>query len=224
MSFICTQKGSGQQPQALVFLPGWGFDGQAARYGMWPEDVDLFVPTHFCHAGLVAELKEYLAQEKIARVALVGWSMGANMAWQFATTSPGLVSSVTLLAGRCHWPAAEIAGIKADLNGDAQTSMQGFYRKCFLGHKGLYRRFVSELEVDYLGRLRGPDLVADLDYLASWPLTGQAPVSVAVQVIHGRKDVVAPFAERPRIAGAVEKVVDGAGHLLFAHPHSYLLY
>ncbi|MBU0681434.1 MAG: alpha/beta hydrolase [Proteobacteria bacterium] len=223
MTFIRIQKGSGQQPQTLVFLPGWGFDGQVARYGMWPEDVDLCVPTHFCHAGLVAELMEYLAQEKIARVALVGWSMGANLAWQFATTYPDTVSSLSLLAARCHWPAAEIADIKADLHGDVQTSMQGFYRKCFLGHKGLYRRFVSELEGDYLARLHEPDLVADLDDLASWSLTGQAPAGVAVQVVHGRKDVVAPFAERPHIAGAVEKVVDGAGHLLFAHRHSYLL-
>ncbi len=223
MTFTQIQSGQSAQPQTLVFLPGWGFDGQVARYGVWPADVDLLVPSHFCHAGLGAELKEYLATRQIARVALVGWSMGANLAWQFATTYPELVSSLTLLAGRCHWPAAEIADIKADLASGVPKSMQGFYRKCFLGHKGLYRQFVAELEAGYLARQSGPDLVAALDFLASSSLSGQAPAGVAVQVMHGRKDVVAPVGERPHIAGAYEQLVDGAGHLLFAHPHSYLL-
>lgn len=207
----------------MVFLPGWGFDGQVGRYGAWPEDVDLLVPNHFCHAGLVAELRQYLAQKQIATVALVGWSMGANLAWQFATTYPELVSVVSLLAGRRHWPSAEIAAIKADLGLGVAKSMQGFYRKCFLGHKGLYRQFVADLESDYLPRLRHQELLAGLDYLAASPLEGPAPAGVAVQVIHGRKDVVAPVGERPQITGARQQVVDAGGHLLFAQPHPYLL-
>ncbi len=223
MTFTRIQRGTGNQQETLVFLPGWGFDGQVARHGVWPEDADLVVPTEFCHADQVAELKEYLAQMQVAKVALVGWSMGANLAWDFATTYPEQVSSVTLLAGRSHWPPAEIAAIKADLGAGLQKSMQGFYRKCFLGHKDMYRCFAEELEIGYLARLSQDFLVAGLDYLASFPLAGQAPDGVSVQVIHGRKDVVAPCLQRPQIAGAVEQVVEAAGHLLFTHPRSYLL-
>lgn len=223
MTFTQIQSGSNQQLDPLVFLPGWGFDGQVARYGVWPEDADLFVPEHFCHAGLVAELREYIADRQISKIALAGWSMGANLAWQFTTTYPELVSSLTLLAGRCHWPRDEITAIKEDLDTDLQKSMQGFYRKCFLGKKGLYRRFVQEIEGGYLERLQQDDLAVGLDYLASFPIVGRAPVGVSVQIIHGRKDVVAPVPERPQINGAAHKVMDAAGHLIFAEPHSYLL-
>lgn len=223
MTFTRIQGGADNQQGTLVFLPGWGFDGQVARYGAWPQDVDLLVPTQFCHAGQVAELKEHLARTQIAQVALVGWSMGANLAWQFATTYPELVSSLTLLAGRSHWPPAEIAAIKADLDAGLSESMQGFYRKCFLGQRDIYRRFVEEIEGDYLSRLHHQDLVDGLDYLASHPLSGVVPPGVSVQIIHGRKDVVAPCGEAPQIGGGSAQVFDGVGHLLFAHPHPYLL-
>ncbi|MEN8258155.1 MAG: alpha/beta hydrolase [Thermodesulfobacteriota bacterium] len=222
MTFLQVQK-SGQHQKTLVFLPGWGFNGQVARYGSWPEEVNLLVPAQFCHGGMVAELREYLARAQVAQVALVGWSMGAHLAWDFASSYPDLVSSVSLLAGRSHWPSAEIAAIKKDLAAGVNKSMQGFYRKCFLGYKDLYRQFAGELEADYLAGLRQGDLVAGLDYLADHPLCGSAPAGISVQILHGRKDVVAPVAERPQIEGAREEVIDATGHLIFAQPHSYLL-
>ena len=223
MTFTRIQSSTSHRQETLVFLPGWGFDGQVALYGAWPADVELLAPTQFCHAGLVTVLRDYLVERRLAKVALVGWSMGANLVWQFATAYPEMVSAVTMMAGRRHWPAHEIAAIKDDLAADLPKSMQGFYRKSFLGHKELYRRFVQEMEGDYLARLDRQELLAGLDYLAASPLVGQAPAGVRVRVVHGRKDVVAPFAERPQIAGAVEEVIDAAGHLLFAHSHSYLL-
>lgn len=224
MNFTHIDNGTGHEHKApLVFLPGWGFDGKIASLGHWPAHVNLLVPTQFCHPGVVEELRTYLAEMEIDKVALAGWSMGANLAWQFTTSYPGLVSSVTLLAGRSHWPSLEIAAIKADLGGDWHKSMQGFYRKCFLGHKPLYRRFVETMESDYLQRLDIQDLSDCLDYLALSPLVGQAPSGVSVRVVHGRKDVVAPVGERPQIEGAMDKVIDASGHLIFAQPHSYLL-
>ena len=222
MTFVYLQKCSPQQP-TLVFLPGWGFDGQVARYGAWPKDVNLLVPEQFCHGGLVAELCEYLFAEKIDKVALVGWSMGANVAWQFALKYPEFVSSVSLVAGRSQWPAHEITAIKEDLADGVGKSMQGFYRKCFLGHKDLYRQFSKDLEGKYLASLNKKDLEDGLDYLADHPLGGSAPAAVALQIFQGRKDVVAPLEERPRIKGAHEEILDATGHLIFAQPHSYLL-
>lgn len=223
MTFRQIQSGTSHQQEPLVFLPGWGFDGRVAHYWAWLPALEVLAPASFCHAGLVAELKEYLAKEKIARVALVGWSMGANLAWQFATTYPEMVSSVTLLGGRGHWPAPEIAAIKVALAADLPKSMRDFYRKCFLGHKGLYLDFAGGLQDDYLARLSRQDLEDGLDYLASSPLVGQAPEGCVVRVVHGRKDIIAPFEERPRIGGGQEQVVDAAGHLLFSHSPSSLL-
>ena len=223
MTFTYIDNGTGQKQETLVFLPGWGFDGKIASLGKWPAHIDLLVPTQFCHPGLVEDLRIYLAEMEISKVALAGWSMGANLAWQFSTTYPELVSSVTLLAGRNHWPPHEIAAIKTDLAGDWHKSMQGFYRKCFLGHKPLYRRFVETMESDYLQCLDRQDLSDCLDYLASSSLSGQAPAGVSVRVIHGRKDVVAPVGERPQIEGALDEVLDASGHLIFTQPNSYLL-
>ncbi len=223
MTFIKIQNGDSRQLGPLVFLPGWGFDGLVARYGSWPQGVEVLAPINFCQPGLVADLKEYLVKNGITKIALVGWSMGANLAWQFAGAYPEYVSTLTLLAGRSCWPVSEVAAIKAELGDDVSKSMQGFYRKCFLGHKGLYRQFTEELEGDYLVRLQHQYLVDALDFLASFPLQGQVPPGVAVQVLHGRKDVIAPADEMPQIDGAVEQVIDTGSHLLFAHPRSYLL-
>lgn len=222
MSFVHTHKSTGHQ-ETLVFLPGWGFDGQVARYGVWPENVNLLVPEQFCNGALVADLQHYLVKEKITKVALIGWSMGANLAWQFASSYPELVSTVSLLAGRGHWPSAEIAAIKNDLASGLEKSMRGFYRKCFLGHKDIYRRFSDELEADYLARLDQEKLEAGLDYLANNPLRGSLPDSVPVQILQGRKDVVAPVDECPYIEHAREEILEATGHLIFAQPHSYLL-
>lgn len=223
MTFIQIQGSTSQQQEPLVFLPGWGFDGRVAGYWAWPPALEVLAPASFCHAGLVEGLRASLAKRRVARVALVGWSMGANLAWQFATTYPEMVSSVTLLGGRSHWPAPEIAAIKAALAADLPKTMRDFYRKCFLGHKGLYLDFAGGLQEEYLARLSRQDLEDGLDYLASSPLVGQAPEGCVVRVVHGRKDVIAPFEERPRIGGAKEQVVDAAGHLLFSHSPSSLL-
>lgn len=223
MTFLTIQRGSGPHRPTLVFLPGWGFDGAIGRYGVWPEGVEVLAPAAFCHAGLVAHLGASLAERGLARVALVGWSMGAQLAWQCAQAFPERVASLTLLAGRQHWPQAELVAIQAALAADLPKTMRDFYRKCFLGHKQLYQRFTDELEADYLARLSPAELAAGLDYLGATPLKGQAPAGVGVQVIHGRKDVVAPWPERPRITGAVELSVESGGHLLFAQPRPYLL-
>lgn len=223
MTFTPIQSGSSLDREPLVFLPGWGFDGQVGRFGAWPAGVEVLAPAEFCHADQVVELRQYLVEKKIARVALMGWSMGANLAWQFASSYPEMVSSLLLVAARQRWPQQEITAIKADLEDGWQKSMQGFYRKCFLGHKGLYRRFVEEIQDDYLRRLTPQDLAAGLDYLAASTLSGQTPAGLSTYVIHGRKDVVAPCAQRPQIDGATERLIDGAGHLLFAHSHLDLL-
>ena len=222
MSFIHLQNNT-QSQKTLIFLPGWGFDGRVARYGKWPKEANLLVPEQFCHGAMVAELRDYLERTRMGKVALVGWSMGAHLAWDFASRYPEMVSSIALLAGRKQWPAGEIADIKKDLAAGLQKSMQVFYRKCFLGYKDHYQKFAAELEGDYLAGLKEEELGAGLDYLAGHPISGPVPEGVSVQVVNGRKDVVAPVAERPQIEGANGKVLDATGHLIFVQPHSYML-
>ncbi len=221
MSFLYLQN-NGPSQKTLVFLPGWGFNGRVARYGRWPENINLLVPEQFCHGGMVAELRDFIARTQMGQVTLVGWSMGAHLAWDFASRYPEMVCSIALLAGRKQWPAGEIAAIKKDLAAGLQKSMQVFYRKCFLGYKDLYQKFVAELEGDYLAGLKEKELGEGLDYLANHPINGLAPAGVPVQILNGRKDVVTPVAERPKVEGAKQAVLDATGHLIFAHPHTYL--
>lgn len=221
MSFSYIQGGTGRAAHTLVFLPGWGFDGRVGRYGHWPDDVAVLAPTTFCHAGLLAELHDYLASRQRGDIILVGWSMGAHLAWQFAMTHPERLSFLILLAGRRCWPHADIEALKQELAVDRAAFMRDFYRKCFLGHRHLYASFVKELEGDYLDRLCSADLAAGLDYLAASPMHGQVPAALPTRVIHGAQDRIAPVAERPRLQGGADEVIEAAGHLLFAQPLSY---
>ncbi|PLX48418.1 MAG: hypothetical protein C0613_11035 [Desulfobulbaceae bacterium] len=221
MSFSYIHEGTGQRARTLIFLPGWGFDGRVGRYGRWPDDVAVLAPTAFTHAGLLAELHDYLDSHGQGDIVLVGWSLGAHLAWHFARLHPHLINSLVLLAGRSSWPPADIAALKQQLAADPAAFMRDFYRKCFLGRRQLYASFVKELQDDYLERLGSAPLAAGLDYLAASAMHGQVPADLPTRVIHGGKDRIAPVAERPHLQGASHQVIEAAGHLLFAQPLSW---
>ncbi|MDA8164913.1 MAG: methyltransferase domain-containing protein [Desulfobacteraceae bacterium] len=201
---------AGNRPPA-VFVPGWGFDGRIlglARPPLpWHAPESVVDPAPF-----QGDLLGFLDREGLARVRLIGWSMGAHLALDFARAHPGRVASLDLLAMRREWPAAEIEQIRRELAADPQGFLAAFYRKCFLGDRALYRLFQSTLEA---GCLREPPLAVlhrGLDYLAQ---ARSLPAPVPTRLVHGRRDLIVPLAERAELPGAESEVLDHAGHLVF---------
>ncbi|HSH13769.1 MAG TPA: alpha/beta fold hydrolase, partial [Desulfurivibrionaceae bacterium] len=174
-----------------IFLPGWGFDGQITTLAAPPRP--WLTTTRPATPGeILIALSESLAQLGIESVVLVGWSLGAHLALDFAAAQPEKVSAIYLLAARDHWPPAEIAAIREGIADDQDGFMRSFYRKCFLGYRQAGQTFRERLEERYLTALSAPMLNAGLDYLDDIRLVERlrplAGLDLPIYVLEGNKD------------------------------------
>ncbi len=219
MSFLLFKKGDTKAGggEVRVFLPGWGFDGRSAHLFPALEGEILIVPAGQASPRMTVKLDSYLQEVGLHRIKLIGWSMGANLALDFAANQREKVSSLTLAAMRSSWPAADIQAIREGLLADPPRFMADFYRKCFLGSRTIYERFVAELQESYLEDLDLGVLLEGLDYLEHYRLVpGLSLPEAGIMVLHGERDIVAPVAERPRLAGAWEMLYPRLGHAVLS--------
>jgi len=201
-----------------VFLPGWGFDGRVLGLARppfpWLAPAGPLDPER-----LVADLLAYLDRERIDRIRLVGWSMGGMLALDFAMAHADRVAALVLIGVREHWPGEEIETIRREFRADRKKQLTDFYRKCFLGHKEIYRRFAATLQPDYPRELDPVVLERGLSYLAARHLGGgAAPAGIPVHSIHGRRDVLFPVDEMAIIRSATREIVENGGHAVFLAP------
>ena len=212
------------QGKVNVFLPGWGFAGRIIA--LTHPDICWLTTEHFIRpATLVGDLTAFLAAENILSVNLIGWSLGANLALDFALDQPEKIASLTLCSLRRQWPAPEIEAIRAELARQPESFLISFYRKCFLGYKKLHTVFHQELEGHFVHEARqdpaaleeGLQALADFTFPAD-DLLRRRLDGIDTHVIHGRKDVVAPVDQRGEIPRARTKIIKNGGHAVFADP------
>lgn len=199
----------------LLFLPGWGFDARIVSLYRLFRGRNLILPDSFVNPYvLLASLPIFLQQKKIAKISVAGWSMGAQVALDFFLTNPNQVADLTLISMRDHWPSEELDMIRSSITTDMSAYMRGFYRKCFLGDKKNYHLFVYQLQENYLQTLDTKLLLTGLDYLEGFSLPLQFPEGVAVHMIHGSKDMIAPIKEMPYIPEATCEIFQSCGHMV----------
>ena len=197
----------------VLFLPGWGFSGQvvalAEKPCLWARPL---VPLD--SATALPEILAFLAEHNLDAIQLVGWSMGAFLALDFACAFPQKVTSLILMGMRASWPLSEIEAIRLSLATDPQAFLRDFYRKSLLGYKKEARRFVAEQQEPLLESLDMQVLGRGLDYLAQWRLPAQVP-QCPISCWHGRRDIIAPVTEQAVIPGARVTIIEHGGHALF---------
>ncbi len=197
----------------VIFLPGWGFSGQVLeladkRYS-WARPSAPLDP-----ATALPEILAFLTQHHIETIQLVGWSLGAFLAFDCACAFPEKVTNLTLMGMRASWPSVEIEAIRQGLAAHPSEFMRDFYRKSLLGYKKESRRFVAEQQEALMASLNVQVLGRGLDYLAQWRLPAQVP-QCPVSCWHGRRDIVAPVEEQAVIPGARATIIEHGGHALF---------
>ncbi|MFH1020654.1 MAG: alpha/beta hydrolase [Pseudomonadota bacterium] len=197
----------------VLFLPGWGFSGQvldlAEQTCYWARPDTPLDP-----ATTLPEILAFLAGHHLETIQLVGWSMGAFLAYDFAGAFPAQVTSLTLLGMRAFWPSSEISAIRQGLAADPSAFLRDFYRKSLLGYGKESRRFMAEQQETLMESLDMQVLGRGLDYLAQWRLPAQG-VQCPVFCRHGRRDIIAPVTEQAVIPGACFTVIEHGGHALF---------
>ncbi len=205
---------AGQVP--LVLIPGWGFTAEVLRDHPLFANMSLIMPTGLTSAVMIQGLNDFLLSEKIDQVRLLGWSMGGNVALDFARKFPHTVTELILVAVRRCWSAEAIAFTREGLLDPTGVGMEKFYRKCFLGAKADYKKFASTMLAGLLEQRNVAFLEQGLDYLASYQMVES--LAVPVHIIQGEKDMVCPITEMVCFPEAKSTVLKGAGHFPFSHP------
>ncbi len=205
-----------------LFLPGWGFDGNILRLHK-PLPPWIYPETPLDPESINQDLLRFLAAEKIRKVRLVGWSMGAMLGLKFAAGHSELIDSLVLVSLRPHWPADEIENLRSEFSLNPEDFLKGFYRKCFLGDKQTYRNFCATLEPLYLGAVNNNiiRLQRGLDFLAAFTIPCPLP-DIPTKLVHGSQDIIVPVQEMATLPGADVDVIDNAGHGVLLHEGSFL--
>lgn len=151
---------------------------------------------------------------------VVGWSLGGFLAAEFAREYPDRVRRVVLVGIRRAYPAADISAVRESLLRDREACLSTFYAQCFFpARPTAYRRFRAGLQAAYLREMDGGALHEGLSYLEGARLSGETLPACPVAIVHGGKDVVAPFAEAERLAreggNATFHPLPGAAHAAF---------
>jgi pimeloyl-ACP methyl ester carboxylesterase len=197
----------------ILFLPGWGFSGQilelAEHPHPWARPAAPLDP-----ATALQDILAFLAARRLETVRLVGWSMGASLACDFARIFPEKVTTLTVLGMRASWPEPEIDAIRRALAADPVLFLRDFYRKSLLGYKKEARRFVADQQEALMESLDMQTLGRGLDYLGKWRLPEQE-MQGPVFCWHGRRDIIAPAAQQAVLPGACAAIIEHGGHALF---------
>ncbi len=215
MRFINLKKKRGEQfskRETVIFLPGWGFDGHILELMKPPRN--WFFPDTFLDPDTVSnELSAYVTKNDIDNVIIVGWSMGGYLALDFARKYPDKITALYLFSLRQNWPHDEVQGLRADLKDDPAIALKGFYRRCFLGQKKIYKAFMDRLQERYLKQLDKDVLMRGLDYLES--VSVENIPDVFVKTYHGSKDIISPIHEAAAISGTQTKIIENGSHAFF---------
>jgi len=213
---------------ALVVIGGWAFRAESLR-GLLPPDF----------GGCIVFVDPYppeKAQQTLMNLSggkqpliVIGWSLGAMLALEYAAQQPEKVARLVLLnptARFCsspgyRWgqPTSALRALKRALKRDRPAALTGFYQLCFAPERLPQAKLDKHLqEMDLVSDV---DLLSGLNYLERSDLR-ESLVSVRAQavLIHGGEDAVIPQEASAALAATLSGricariVVEGVGHAL----------
>jgi pimeloyl-[acyl-carrier protein] methyl ester esterase len=209
----------------LVFLPGWCVGRGPLNAAVNAQNGLIFDLPGYRDAPLISDF--YAAADDLAGrlqpgSALVGWSLGAQLAIAIAARAPEKVSKLVLIAGttsfiqRDGWPhgmapamlADFAAGVAADIEAMLPRFVGGFNRG-----DARAKAVTSELLELADARPSAATLATGLNWLRDVDLRPLAPqIKAPTLLIHGTNDPLMPLAA----AEALAKLIPGAKLAAFA--------
>lgn len=180
----------------------------------------------------VADLIDLLDSLKLSKVVLVGWSMGGQIALQAATKLPDRVAGMVLVSATPRFTAGtdfpygleakEALGMRLKVQRNVQRALEGFHTRLFSECEVTDDAIALEIQ-KLLATVPTPETataLAALDTLAITDMRSLLPaLSVPTLVVNGAQDrICLPQASdylKEHIAGAVQSVYPGCGHMPF---------
>lgn len=227
----------------LVFVHGWSMSARvwlyqtealASSYRVVTVDLrghgeSSPTASGFTLEDFATDMIELFTRLDLHNAALIGWSMGAQVALQAFTRLRGRLAALVLVGGTPVFNAAEdypyglppveTRGMAVRLRRNYTKTMGDFFNGMFaegeLSHED-YQRIIREIVVGV--RLPEPEVaLGALDTLASSDLRSMLPeVNVPVLLVHGSRDTVSlPDASRymaQHLPDASLQIMEGVGH------------
>ena len=224
----------------VVLLHGWGmrpdvFDGLRARLGNQRELHTVALPGYAgrpaCEPYTIDTLARSVAAQAPVRCHVVGWSLGALVALEWARRATAQVADLALLGAtpcfveRDDWPCAMarpvfdrfVAGVRNDTGATLWrfAALQAFGEPDVKAATQRLRANVSDVsDVPPPILMHGLDVLARTDLRAALPDIGQPAL-----VVHGDRDALVPLAAAEYLGRTLPRarlsVMSGAAHAPF---------
>lgn len=179
--------------RVLALLPGWGFD-----YRIF-ENIGLeYNFIYYKTIDIERDAREFSSfirsSAKGQKITFLAWSMGAFILNEMLRSEKFDVDKIFLLSAPMSFETAVIDQIIGGLKTDFKNEMLKFYRKVFMGDRGLYAVFTAQLQDKYL-KFSKTRLLREIEFLRQAELTPEAFNSYALHFIYAQKDVIVPAAD-----------------------------
>lgn len=200
-----------------VLIPGWASDYRI--FASLDIKFNYLLPLGFSPLHFEKSLLRALRRYKIAKISLLGWSLGGFWAAEFAAKYTDLIDELILVSIRKRYRAPELARIESRLRKNKKQCLYEFYSRCFYSQdrlhwfrKNLLKSYCRELDLDYLS--------ATLDYLKDRKINPQALRGIMkIKIIHGEFDRIAPLVEAIDIKNSLPRAkfirLRRTGHMPF---------
>jgi pimeloyl-[acyl-carrier protein] methyl ester esterase len=245
MSLHIETVGSGPD---VALIHGWGMHG-----GVWGDVRDQLAQEHRVHVvdlpGMgysapiapcnLKRLSQVLAAELPENVALVGWSLGGQVAMRLVLDHPGWLNRLVLVGSTPRFVQGDDwqAGIAPQVFRQFAAQVAADYHDTMTRFLGLQafggeasRTLLRELKERFFAR-PAPDsetLREALTILLDTDLRAELPsLRLPVLLVHGNRDTLAPVAASrwmaQRLPQAQLHVIEGASHAPFlSHPKTFM--
>ncbi|MGA2774850.1 MAG: hypothetical protein ABSE81_02165 [Candidatus Omnitrophota bacterium] len=203
----------------LVLIPGWATDYRI--FQPLELNYNYLLVSEFSPFSFTQDLSQYLKSNSIAKISILGWSLGGFLAADFTVRNRDNVEQLILLGMREKYKVQALTGIEEKLKKNRVAWLYKFYLDCFSRNdrQGL-SWFRKELLKDYLKKQELLGLIAGLDYLSRVALDINSLKQIeSLRIFHGSADIIAPLKEALAIKAQLPKAefvsVQKVGHALF---------
>ena len=203
----------------LVLIPGWATDHRI--FQMLELDYNYFLVSAFSPFSFREDLSQYLKSNSIVRISLLGWSMGAYLAADFAVTNPNKVEHLILMGVKQRYENLAMDEIKSKLKENKVAWLYKFYLDSFSRKdpEGL-KWFRKTLLKDYLKEQGLTQLFSGLDYLSQARFDMDSLKHIEnLMLMHGSDDCIAPVENAVEMKNKLPKAkffrVENKGHILW---------
>ncbi|MDD5457891.1 MAG: alpha/beta hydrolase [Phycisphaerae bacterium] len=208
-----------EQEQHLVLFDGWAFDHRIFSTLDLPYNYIFFCGEPA--ADFENRLKQALAENRIDKISLLGWSQGAFAACDFAAGNPDMIEEIVLVSARKKYEKEGLDDIKNYLVRNRTAYLYKFYKDCFSQReKKSYQWFKESCLRRYLEEMSLGQLINGLDRLGEAEITPHFLKKIKhIKIIHGKADSIAPFDEAVKLSNSLPQsqliTFAEAGHLPF---------